>query len=142
MKPIQINAALVPGYVSAITNKRTGTVTVSYKKPGAQMASKLAKGISQEDLVMMLEADECSGGDDDGDDDPGVDWRVAYTVVKGCQTVAKIAKTVGVSPEELVWFNQGHGMTVKSTLRVGTGLWVSASALSAMNSAGASPGAK
>ena len=53
------------------------------------------------------------------------------TVVKGCQTARKIAEEVGVSPGELRAFNSGMGMTAKSTLMVGTELWISATSLSA-----------
>ena len=56
---------------------------------------------------------------------------VKYTVVKGCQTVRKIAEKAGVSPGELCAFNSGMGMTAKSTLIVGRELWISATALSA-----------
>ena len=63
------------------------------------------------------------------------DWCVKYTAVKGCQTARKIAEKVSVSPGELCAFNSGTrtrmGMTAKSTLMVGTGLWISATALSA-----------
>ena len=54
-----------------------------------------------------------------------------YAVVKGCQAVRKIAEKVGVSPGELCAFNSGMGMTAKSTLMVGTELWISVTALSA-----------
>ena len=54
-----------------------------------------------------------------------------YTVVKGCQTIRKIAEKVGVSHGELCAFNSGMDMTAKSTLMVRTELWISATALSA-----------
>ena len=99
VKSIQIGADMVPGFVSGITNKKHRTFSVSYKKPAARIASRVVKGICQEDLVMMLECDpdECDAGGED-DDEELADWCVKYTVVKGCQTVRKISEKVGVSP--------------------------------------------
>ena len=55
-----------------------------------------------------------------------------YRGEKGFQTVRKIAEKVGVVPPgELRAFNSGMGMAAKSTLVVGTELWVSATTPSA-----------
>ena len=56
-------------------------------------------------------------------------------MVKGCQTLRRIAEKVSVSPDDLCEYNGSLGMTAKSTLMVGTELWISATALSAARAA-------
>ena len=64
--------------------------------------------------------------DNDDGDDEAADWAEIYTVRKGCETVMQIAEDLEIKPSLLLHYNGGMGMTVKSRLRVGTELWVSA----------------
>ena len=79
-------------------------------------------------VVMMLVADPDSGGDAPGDEELA-DWSEEYIVRKGCVVVQDVAADVGVSIPDLIAINVGYHMKPRDKLRVGTGLWVSATAM-------------